>query len=161
MKIYEIAKNIEKEGEQFYRGLAEKTNDPGLKSILNMMAEDEVKHYRIFERLEQKEDAPMEDTFVLRNAKAIFEQMRGAYEGFDSDTPQDDVYSKAIESENETLKVYEDILEQAETEQQKEVIRKIMEEEKKHAYLLENMRDFLRRPTQWLEDAEYRHLEQY
>jgi rubrerythrin len=44
MNIYEYAMKMEKDSENYYSGLANKTDDAGLKNILKMLANDEVKH---------------------------------------------------------------------------------------------------------------------
>lgn len=36
-----------------------------------------------------------------------------------------------------------------------------LEEEKKHYFLLDNIIEFVSRPEQWLENAEFYHLEEY
>ena len=45
MDIFEFAMEKEKYAEHFYRELADRTDNTGLKSILNMLAGEEVKHY--------------------------------------------------------------------------------------------------------------------
>ena len=53
MDIYEYAMQMEKDGEAYYRDLAGKTSHQGLKSILGMLADAEVKHYKLFEDIHQ------------------------------------------------------------------------------------------------------------
>ena len=57
MNIYEFAMQMEKDGETFYRNLASKVSNLGLKNILNMLAEEEVKHYGIFAKLSRSQSA--------------------------------------------------------------------------------------------------------
>ena len=47
MNIYKYAMKMEKDSENYYRELANKTGDLGLQNILKMLANDEVKHYHI------------------------------------------------------------------------------------------------------------------
>ena len=51
MNVYEYAMKVEKDGEHYYRELAAKTNDVGLQKILTMLAEEEVKHFVVFEKI--------------------------------------------------------------------------------------------------------------
>ena len=76
MNIFEIAKQIEKNGEQFYRDLAVKATGAGLKNIFTSLAEDEAKHYIAFANMEQKNVFELTDTNVLKDAKAVFQNMK-------------------------------------------------------------------------------------
>ena len=44
MNVYEYAMKVEKDGEKYYRDLASKTEDPGVKSILTMLADAAYPH---------------------------------------------------------------------------------------------------------------------
>jgi len=54
MNAYDYAMKLEKEGEDFYRQLAKEADQPGLSKIFTMMADEEVKHYKMFEKLAKK-----------------------------------------------------------------------------------------------------------
>ncbi|GAH41605.1 unnamed protein product [marine sediment metagenome] len=45
MNIFEYAMKMEKDGEEYYRQLAQQTTNKGLQTILTMLADEEVKHY--------------------------------------------------------------------------------------------------------------------
>jgi len=51
MNIYKYAMKMEKDSENYYSELANKTDDVGLRNILKMLANDEVKHYNIIEQM--------------------------------------------------------------------------------------------------------------
>jgi rubrerythrin len=44
---------------------------------------------------------------------------------------------------------------------QKGLFLQIAEEEKKHYWILENILNFISRPQNWLENAEWYHLDEY
>jgi len=44
---------------------------------------------------------------------------------------------------------------------QKEVFRKLAEEENKHMMLVQSLSDFVTRPETYLEDAEFNHFDDY
>ena len=50
---------------------------------------------------------------------------------------------------------------EVEKDAHKNLFLQIAEEEKKHAFLLENVIDFVTKPDNWLENAEFHHLEEY
>ena len=53
MNVFEFAMNMEKDGENYYRELAGKADHKGMVNILNMLAEDEVKHYNILREMKE------------------------------------------------------------------------------------------------------------
>ncbi|MGO1820329.1 MAG: ferritin family protein, partial [Senegalia sp. (in: firmicutes)] len=53
MNIYELAMKMEKEGEQYYKEQAEKTESKGIQNIFKMMADDERRHYEIIKNIKE------------------------------------------------------------------------------------------------------------
>jgi len=159
MNMFEYAMKLEKDGEDYYRELSEKVNSPGIKSILNMLADDEVKHYNIFKNMSKKTKSSMQETDVLKKSKNIFTEMKGKQ--IDPDIGQKEMYRKAQKLEKETQDFYEQKASEVHDPVQKELFLKIAEEEKRHYFLLENIINFVSRPETWLEDAEFNHLEEY
>ena len=73
MNIYKYAMKMEKDGENYYRELANKTEDIGLRNILKMLADEEVRHYNIIEQMmKSKASAELAETDILEDAKNIF-----------------------------------------------------------------------------------------
>jgi rubrerythrin len=153
---------MEKDGEAFYRGLAQKSDNKGLTSIFNMLADAEVKHYHIVEQLNQGADVPelAEDT-LFDDSKNVFVQMKETDRGFDFDTSQKAVYIKALDIEKESHNFYRGKAEDVDSEEKKALLLRLAEEEKKHMFLMQNIIEFISRPETWLEDAEWYHLDEY
>lgn len=160
MDIFEYAMKMEKDGENFYRRIAQKTADKGLKNIVTMLANEEVKHYRAVERMKQ-DNYQMTETSVLDDAKNIFVEMNERNKGFEPAEEQTELYEKAKEIERESWEFYEEKAGEAEKEQQKKLFERLAEEERKHYFLLDNIIEFVSRPKNWLENAEWYHLEEY
>ena len=57
MDIFEYALQMEKDGENFYRDLVRQTDNKGIKTILTMLADEEVKHYKAIEQVKAEEPA--------------------------------------------------------------------------------------------------------
>ena len=160
MTILEYALQMEKDGEALYRELAQKFDDSGIKNIFNMLADDEVKHYKIFKDMEKEEKPQMAETEVLTSARNIFARLKEEKK-IDYKLPQIELYKKAQELEKKTEDFYREKGEEVEDEYQKAMFLKIAEEEKKHYFLLDNIIEFVSRPQTWLENAEFHHLEDY
>lgn len=162
MNIYKYAMKMEKDGENYYRELANKTEDIGLQNILKMLADEEVRHYNIIEQMmKSKASAELAETGILKKVKNIFIKIKGKNLVFNFDLPQINFYRKAQEIEKKSYKFYIEMSDKVEIESQRKVFLKLAGEEKKHMFLLENLVEFVSRPETWIENAEFNHLDDY
>jgi rubrerythrin len=161
MDIFEFAMQKEKLSEDLYRQLATQTDDAGLKSIFNMLADEEAHHFGVVEQMRSKIPDKLSGTDVLSEAQQVFARMRDGTRKFDFDAGQIQIYKKARDIEKESRRFYLQKADEVEDPCQKGIFRKLAEEEKKHYFLLDNIIDFVARPETWLENAEFYHLEEY
>ncbi|UCD56231.1 MAG: rubrerythrin, partial [Candidatus Hydrogenedentota bacterium] len=98
---------------------------------------------------------------VLSNAKDVFKQMKEAADTFSLDASQIETYKKARDIERDSKEFYLQKADEAEDGRQAAIFRQLAQEESKHYFLLDNMIEFVSRPQQWLENAEFHHLEDY
>jgi len=160
MNILDYAMQMEKDGEDYYRQLARQTTDKGLRTILTMLADEELKHFNTVQKM-KTEKLQMAETSVLTDAKNVFVQMKESKENFEFDGGQIQLYKKAQDIEKKSRDFYLEKAAQVEEEYRKQLFRELAEEERKHYFLLENIVEFVSRPTHWLENAEFFHLEEY
>ncbi len=162
MNIYQYAMKLEKDSENYYNKLMSKTDDVGLQTILKMLVDEEAKHFSIVEQMMKTDTCPeLAKTDILKNAKNIFEKVKGKKLEFNFDLTQADFYRKAQEFEEKSYKFYLEMSDKVEIESQKKIFLKLAEEEKKHMFLLENLVEFVSRPETWIENAEFNHLDDY
>jgi len=161
MDIFEFAMEKEKYAERYYRQLAEKVDHVGLKSILIMLADEEARHFQTVQQMQANTSLSVTETPVLKNAKAIFAKIRKAAETFSFDISEVDLYRKACDIEAEGKKYYLQRAQEVADADQKEVFRKLAEEENKHMMLVQSLSDFVTRPETYLEDAEFNHFDDY
>ncbi|HUW20527.1 MAG TPA: ferritin family protein [Sedimentisphaerales bacterium] len=161
MNIFEFAMEKEKYSEDYYRQLARKANNKGLQTIFNMLADEEAKHYRIVEEMKDRIPDRVSNTDVLAEGKEIFARMRKGAGKFDFDAGQTETYKKAQDIEKDSEEFYLQKADEVEDQGQKRIFKELADEEKKHYFLLENIIEFVSRPQQWLENAEFYHLEEY
>lgn len=161
MNIYDYAMQMEKDGENYYRDSAQKINNAGLKRILGILADAEVKHYDILQQMKKNEKVQMPDTEILSNVKNIFIKMKEENDTIGVNISQKELYEKAQEIEKKSQIFYLEKADEVNNPPQKEIFLKIADEEKKHYFILENILDFISRPQNWLENAEWYHLEEY
>jgi rubrerythrin len=160
MNIFDYALQMEKDGESFYRDIAQKTSNEGLQTILTMLADEEVKHYQAIDRMRQ-DKFQMTETTVLDDARNIFIEMKELGEKFESGQEQAELYARAQEIEKKSQQFYQEKAGQTDKDDQKKLFERLAKEEQKHYFLLENIIEFVLRPKQWLENAEWHHLEDY
>jgi len=160
MEVFGYAMNMEKEGEEYYRELANNTDKTGLKKIFTWLADEEVKHYNIFENMKKEIAYTLTQTPLLRNAKTIFEKMRQE-KTFDFDASQITMYRKAQDIEKKIQDYYLKEANRLSDARQRETLIKIAKEEEKHYLLLDNIIELVSRPQTWLESAEFYHLDEY
>lgn len=158
--IFEYAMQMEKDGEDYYRQLAQKIDNNGMKTILTMLADEEVKHYNAIEKI-KKQKEQIAESEILTDAKNVFVQIKESGESFDFDINEAELYKRARDIEKKSRDFYTEKAGKVTEEYQKELFLKLADEEQKHYVLLDNIIDFVSRPEQWLENAEFYHLEEY
>jgi rubrerythrin len=160
MNIFEFAMEKEKYSEDYYRRLAGKSNNKGLETVFNMLADEEAKHYKIVSDMKEDIAPDLAETTVLSDAKDVFAKMCESVQNFNLDASQTELYRKALKIEKQSQDFYLGKANEVE-KTQKEIFLKLADEEKKHYFLLENIIDFVSRPKTWLENAEFYHLDEY
>jgi rubrerythrin len=151
---------MEKDGEDYYRQLVQQTANKGMRTILTMLADEEVKHYNAIEKM-KTEKPQIAETKILTDAKNVFVQIKESGESFDFDIKQTELYRQARDLEKKSRDFYLEKANEVEEKYQEEVFLRLADEEKKHYFLLENIVEFVSRPETWLENAEFNHLEEY
>jgi rubrerythrin len=161
MDIFEFAMEKEKYAEHFYRELADRSRNPGLTKILNMLADEEVKHYEIVQDMQSHRAGHLTATPVLQNAQEIFTKMKDGVEKFDFDVSEANLYRKASEIEKQSRDFYLEKADEVQDEGQKAIFKQLAGEEEKHLLLVQRIGDFVARPETFLENAEMYHFDDY
>lgn len=162
MNAYEFAMKMEKEGEATYRELAEKAPNQGLKSIMTMLADAEVKHYHVIQAMSRQNGLPdMDEDRILQDAKTVFQAMKEEGQTINLEGTQKEAYQMALDVETKSRVFYEDQANELDDGPQKDILLQLAKEEGRHEVLLQNIIEFISRPDQWLEDAEWYHLDEY
>lgn len=161
MNIFQFAMDKEKFSEDYYRQLAEKTGNEGLRNICTMLAVEESKHYRIVQKMQSKTADEVTETSLLKNSREIFESMRKSAEKFNLDISELELYQKARDIEQQSKTFYLEKSEEVEDTNQKEIFKKLAKEEQKHYILIDKICDFVARPQWFLENAEMYRFDDY
>jgi len=162
MDFFEFALDLEKKTIKSYRTLAEKCqSSEGVKNILLMLADDHEKHTKTLLEMPSNVAVEMEETEAFREARQVFTKMQEDKTPFSCDIDQFKLYEDARELVLKKHQFYLDVVEKMETNENKTLVTKMAEEEKKQAVVLGNIIEMIQRPETWLENAEFHHLDEY
>ncbi len=164
MSIYEFALKMEEDGRTFYLEHAKKATAPELKKILLELADDELKHYNIFKAMNEghvTEYKEAEKTTILKTVRNVFTEMKSHNKDYIFPSVAVRIWRESLEVEKKSEKLYREKADKVDKADQKKILNKIADEEHRHWVTINNVIQFLDRPKQWLEDAEWSHLEDY
>ena len=158
MNVFEFAMQKEKDAETFYRGLAEKTDHPGLKRIFTWLAGEEVRHYEVVKEMQDATPATPTSN-ILKDTVKLFQDMRRDKEYIvDEADRQVEVYNQAREIENESIEFYSQKADEAEDTKEAEIFRQLANQERMHYRLIDNLLDFVLQPETYVENGEFSHI---
>ena len=162
MNVFDFAMKMEEDGKAYYEKLASQTSLPGLKTIFTHLAEDEQKHYEIFQELKTSESVPtMQDSTIIAEAKNIFEELPKGDETLKGLKGDLAAYQYAMEVESKSFRFYEKAAGEEEDPETKKLLMKIAGEEQKHFNILENIFQFVNAPNQSLAWGEFSNLDEF
>ena len=161
MDIFEFGMKMELDGEAYYREIAGKSNDKGMKAILELLADSEVKHYNVLKKMKEHAAPELASVPMMPEVKNVFEEMAAGTGSLDADVDHIDMYRQAKEVEAKSETFYREQAEAADDTAVKAFFTTLADEEKEHGVILGNIVDMLTRPDIWLENAEWRNIGEY
>lgn len=168
MNIFDFALKMEADAEQFYLQLTAKAAHPDLKVVLQGLAEDEQRHYKIVQRLQQQEREYIEPDPVISATRNVF-SLAGNKPFIPKDQDsiakwqdeQRDVYQAALHKEEASVHLYKKLRENVKSQAEKDILEKLVQEEESHAEVLGNIMQMLNNFNEWVESAEFNHQKPY
>jgi rubrerythrin len=157
MDILEYAIKMELDGEKFYLDLALENRDNSLHTVFLSLAHDEANHAQIIRK--KKEGVKAAFTEAEANVKNVFSDPAGFKFG-KSNPGQVDAYREALKKEQESIDLYKKLMSESE-EGDRELFSFLIEQEKEHYRLLEEIIRMVNRPNEWVESAEFGIREEY
>ena len=146
-EVFEVAAQIEQNGEKLYRHAVTVTDDAKMKDVFTYLAEEEVKHRKLFERLAEKvEHYQAPETYageycayVRAYAEGIVFSPEKMEQELANIKSADDAVEMGIQREIESILYYLEIKSFVPKDQWEDVDR-IIEEERKHYLRLVDLR---------------------
>jgi rubrerythrin len=159
--IWNLAKDMEKEGKAYYEKLSAASKNKEIAAIFAFLAKEEAVHLTTFEKLEKGmmvSARPVSESTV--KALKLFGKMAVRSRIADEKESAIKAYKEALGLEKQAVKYYSGMLKKCDASQ-KTALTLIIEEEMKHKAIMEALVDFVGRPHDWLENAEFNHLDDF
>jgi len=144
--IIDLAIQIEQNGEQVYRNAMKNTPDPALASMLEWVADEEVRHVNWFNEFRKRVPARKVDPRLEELGREILRDALGnqvfslAEVDFTRISRVQELLDVAIEFEQDTVVFYEMLIPFVEDPQTLASLQDIIEEERRHIEVLRNFR---------------------
>lgn len=160
MNILDLAIDMEEQTEKHYRDMAKKLAENPLKDILSLMADEEAHHAKQIRIMKDKMPI-VADRQVLAKAKNFFMKMKDIKPTFTINDRELELYTKMRDMEKESERTYRSYAKELDDDKSREALLLLADEEKKHYIVIENLLNFIKRPEEWIENAEWNHLDSY
>ena len=144
-EIYDLAVQIEKNGEDFFRNAEEKISEPSLKALFLWLAEQEVRHAKWFMQKKETSKTGSATLALDEMSSKILQDIVGDQSfslgevDIDQINKVEDLLSIAIEFEEDTIIFFRMISSLLEDAESLGGLDEIIEEEKRH---IEALRDY-------------------
>ncbi len=162
MNVLDFAIEMENDGFEYYKDLADSSTLPGLRTIFSSLAADELKHAKVFKSLKTGEAVgKMPASETLKTSKNLFKQLPEGAEELKSIADSLKAYQHAMKLEANSFRFYEEAAEKETNPEVKALLLQIAEEEHTHFNILENVYSFVNAPNQSLEWGEFSNLGEF
>jgi len=167
MDILENAGEIEIKGEQLYRTMALESPVNEIKSIFGFLAREENRHLEAIQAMRKHTALPdIAASSILGDSKAEFKKLSKQFSVPGTIAiDREFALRAALEFENKSVLLYDKALselsETVDNDPSRRILDQILDQEKKHVRLVESLMAFQRHPYEWLENAEWNHLDEY
>jgi rubrerythrin len=143
IEIYDLAFQIEKNGEVFYRGALEKISDPSLRAMFEWLANEEVRHSQWFSQRRESTETKAPDPVLDEMGRAFLKDVLGdqSFSLKEADLSKiekvEDLLAMAVEFEKDTILFFEMIGAFIQDPETSKGLEEIIEEENHHIQLME------------------------
>jgi rubrerythrin len=154
MNPFDFSIEMEKDAEELYRDLASREKIEGVSKVLNMLADDEVRHRENIERLKNR--MPIQpDEGVEGKIKTVFDDLRQNLDQSQISEDTVDEYRRALDIEQKGIDFYKQQFEEQESDEAKRLFKAIMQQEEYHYRVVDHLLEMVQKPQWWVEDAEF------
>ena len=149
------ALEMEEKGMSLYQKVADECTTKVGQEVFSMLRDDEVKHIEKIKDIERAldQEAGLEQACTLqesdRDPGKIFRELAGKVEAEKPCASTVKALSAGIDFELALVRFYEDALEKASEDLERQFLKRMVNEEKAHFILLSDMQDYYQDPEGW------------
>lgn len=161
MNVFDHAIKLEQDGRAYFERLAAETKSAELKNIFTLLASAEGEHLAVMEAMKAGADTAKAESKALDKSCTIknsFTKLLEQRETAAELRGDPDGYKHAIKALEEEISLYEVMAKNEANEETRKLILQIVEEEKRHLSIIENIYDFLESPQTYLAWGEFSNL---
>ncbi len=160
MDMLDYAINMELEGKEYYEKQAELNKGNMLYVVFTFLANQERIHADILmRRKDNKREVPADNEKL--EIKSLFSDLDDFKTEVSVIGKQLDVYRFALEIEEKSIKVYEEMYEKADNDEDKKLLAFLIDQEKAHYEMFNQLETLVRKPEEWIESPEFGLREEY
>jgi len=159
MNILEFAINMEKEGEIFYRILADKNKENGLHVVFAALADDEKNHAEILSGFFKDKTIALSDSNLSGSGGVFKNQLKN--DDIKQELNQLDTYRDALAKEQESIDLYRSFLDKSNDIRDTKLFGYLIEQEEIHYSTIEDIIYHLEKAESWVESPEFGVREDY
>ncbi len=155
MDIMEFAINMEIEGENFYNEQADRSKDDRLKTVMLMLANEEKHHAELLVSKSKELQYQLIKSNTISDAESIFKGLKDFKSDIKEFPDQLDFYRMALDKEQQSIELYNKLLLEVTDDKSKELFEYIIDQEKDHYKIIEELVLLLKHAKDWVESAEF------
>ena len=155
MNDLNFAIKMENDGEKYYREQAEINKNNALYTVCLKMAEDEKMHAMFIMNYMNEVPFAVDSMNALENAENVFEGLEDMKISGVETLNQFDFYRKAVDIEQKSIVLYTEYAAKAENDKERELFQLLINQEKQHFQVLDELSDMIRNSMEVQESAEF------
>jgi len=159
--MLEQAVKMEKDGEIYYTKQAELNMNNSLYKVCMLLAKEERRHAELLENKLNSRPVKLKKSETYSKVKNIFEATENLKSEVENITNQLDFYKYARENEQKSIDMYNDLLSLSGNDEDSDLFKFLIEQEKDHFMIMDEIVKMLTNAEQWVESAEFGTREDY
>ncbi|SHJ08925.1 ferritin-like domain-containing protein [Parasporobacterium paucivorans] len=161
MNSLEFAIKMEEDGAKYYMEQAELHEGNGMCVVCAKLAEEEKKHASLLKARLEGKAYQLDDRDTFTEIMNVFESAVDVRILGKLIPSQVDFYRAGLEFEKKSIDLYTEFLKNAQSDDEKELFRFLINQEKLHFSILDEIDRMLTNAEEWVENAEFGLREEY
>lgn len=155
MSMLHVALQMELDGEQYYLKQAGLNKENAMNRAFQLLADAEKQHARLLRSKLTGEDNKWAEELLSAGSVNLFTNKADFKRSAEVLPGQLEVYVVALEMEQKSIDLYQEMLNEAKDEKTVQFLQFLLDQEHEHFNLFDELTTLLRRPRDWVENAEF------